>query len=183
MSTVKTSSVLNEKLKKIQMLLLDVDGVLTDGGIILGSNGQELKVFNVQDGMGITLAKSGGMKIGMITGRRSEVVALRAQELHVDALYQGVCDKLDTYTEILDSYGLQDGEICYVGDDLSDVPVMRRVGVAVAVANAREEVKKVANYITNNNGGGGAVREVVELLLKSKGKWKMVLEKLRLSIK
>jgi 3-deoxy-D-manno-octulosonate 8-phosphate phosphatase (KDO 8-P phosphatase) len=183
MSTVKASNVLNDKLKKIKMLLLDVDGVLTDGGIILGSNGQELKVFDVQDGLGITLARSGGMKIGMITGRRSEVVALRAQELHVDALYQGVGDKLDTYTEILDSYGLQDGEVCYVGDDLSDVPVMRRVGVAVAVANAREEVKKVANYITNNNGGRGAVREVVELLLKSKGNWKMVLEKLRLSIK
>jgi len=174
----KAETALRRKLKKVRMLLLDVDGVLTDGGIFLGGDGQELKRFHVQDGLGIRMIRLGGIKVGIITGRRSEAVTVRAQELHVDALYQGVADKLDAFNRILESYDIQDEEICYVGDDLSDLPVMKRSGVAVAVKNARTEVKRVSDYITRNSGGEGAVREVVEIILKAQGKWKAVLEKI-----
>ena len=174
--TVSKMDVLKRKLKKIRMLVVDVDGVLTDGGIVLGSNGQEFKVFDVQDGMGITLARMGGVKIGIITGRESEAVAVRAQELHCDALYQGSSNKLEAYREVLGHYDYRDEDVCYVGDDVLDISVMGRVGVAVAVANARPEVKKVADYVTKKRGGKGAVREIVELILKSQGKWKTVLQ-------
>ena len=138
---------LNRKLLKIRMCIMDIDGVLTNGGIILGSNAQEFKIFDVQDGMGITLARKGGLKVGIITGRKSEAVSLRASELHYDALYQGYPDKLEAYKDILGSYVLENDAICYIGDDLLDIPLMQRAGLAVAVANAREEVKKAADYI------------------------------------
>ena len=172
----KSKTTLKQKLKKIRMLIMDIDGVLTDGGIVLGNGGQEFKIFNVQDGMGITLLRQAGLKVGIITGRRSEAVEVRAQELHVDVLFQDAFPKLVAYGEILDRYDFQDKEVSYMGDDLLDIPVMNRVGVAVAVANAREEVKKIADIVTLASGGKGAVREVVEIILKSQGKWKAVLE-------
>ena len=176
----ETSETRNERIRTIQkvhMLVMDVDGVLTEGGIVLGEGDQEFKVFNVQDGMGITLARMGGLKVGIITGRRSQSVERRARELHFDVLYQGVANKLDAYNAMLKENHFLDENICYVGDDLLDIPVMERSGFAVAVANAREEVKKCADYVTEAAGGKGAVREVVEFLLKSQKKWDSVLGK------
>jgi 3-deoxy-D-manno-octulosonate 8-phosphate phosphatase (KDO 8-P phosphatase) len=170
-------------LKKVRMILMDVDGVLTGGEIILGNDGQELKVFDVQDGMGLTLARYGGIKLGIITGRSSQAVARRAEELHLDALYQGVTDKMDAYTDILQTYDLRDGEVCYIGDDLLDITVMEEVGVAVAVANARQEVKDIADYVTVAHGGRGAVREVVEMILMAQKKWETVLNNIGLTTK
>ena len=167
--------------KKIRMVVMDVDGVLTDGGIILGNNGQEFKVFNVQDGMGITLARYGGLKVGIITGRRSESVTRRAEELHFDALYDGVANKMDAYTEILKTYDMKDEHICYIGDDLLDICVLEEAGLSVAVADAREEVKEVADYVTKACGGKGAVREIVELILFTQKRWEIVLNRINLT--
>lgn len=165
------------------MLLMDVDGVLTNGSIILGSSGQEFKIFNVQDGMGITLARMGGLKVGVITGRKSESVTLRAEELHFDVLFQGVQNKMDAYESIIQRYDIQDRDICYIGDDLQDIPVMERAGAGIAVANAREEVKEIADYITRARGGAGAVREAVEEILITQGKWEKVLNQIGLTTK
>jgi 3-deoxy-D-manno-octulosonate 8-phosphate phosphatase (KDO 8-P phosphatase) len=176
-----TRSTLEKKLKKIRMLIMDVDGVMTTGGIILGSNREEFKVFDVQDGMGITLARYGELKIGIITGRKSEAVTRRAQELHVDALYQGVKDKITAFTDILKTYDLKENQICYIGDDLLDISVMEEVGVSIAVANACEEVKTIADHVTQKSGGRGAVREVVELILMAQNKWEKVLNKIGLT--
>jgi 3-deoxy-D-manno-octulosonate 8-phosphate phosphatase (KDO 8-P phosphatase) len=166
---------LKRKLKKIRMLLMDVDGVLTDGGIVLGSEGREFKIFDAQDGMGIVMLRQGAVKVGFITGRESEAVASRAKDLHIDVLYQGVVSKRNALKEILDRYDLRMADVCYVGDDIQDIAVMEDVGVAVAVANARNEVKRIADYVTNNCGGRGAIREVVELILKSQGKWRNII--------
>ena len=159
------------------MLLMDVDGVLTDGGIILGNDNQEFKIYDVQDGMGITLARLGGLKVGFLTGRTSEVVVRRAEELHVDICYQGAKSKLDALRDILDRYDLSSKTVCYIGDDVQDMAVLKHVGVAVAVADARPEVRKVADYTTKHPGGKGAIRETVELILKTQNKWNRVLER------
>lgn len=178
----KSLSTLKRKLKKIRMLLMDVDGVLTDGGIVLGSEGREFKVFDAQDGMGIAMLRQGALKVGFITGRESEVVADRAKELHVDVLYQGVASKRNALEEIFDRYDLQKADVCYVGDDLSDMAVMEEVGVAVAVANARKEVKRIADYVTTTSGGRGAIREVVELILESQGKWQSIIRSFQIGM-
>jgi len=170
-----------KKLKKVRMLLMDVDGVLTDGSIILGSGALELKVFNVQDGMGITLARYGGIKVGVITGRSSEAVTRRAEELHFDILYQNAKDKIDAYEEIVARYDVADRQVCFIGDDIQDITVMERVGVGVAVANARQEVRDIADYTTKAYGGKGAVREVVEELLIAQSKWEKVLNQMGLT--
>ena len=169
---------LKNRIRKIRMLLFDVDGVLTEGGIILGTEGQELKIFNVQDGMGITLARMGGLKVGIITGRKSEAVATRAKELHFDVLYQGEEDKLTAYKRIMESYDLDDKEICYMGDDLLDLRILKKAGVAASPANARDEVQKVSEIVTMASGGRGAVRELVELVLRIQGKWDKLLKQL-----
>lgn len=164
------------KAQAVRMLLMDVDGVLTDGGIIHGSGGQEFKRFDVQDGMGITLARAGGIRVGIITGRRSEAVVRRSGELHMDVLVQDAHDKQQAFGDVRARYELEDRAVCYVGDDVLDIPLLRRVGFAVAVANAREEVKETADYVTAASGGRGAIREVVELILKSQGRWEGALE-------
>jgi len=170
-----------KKLKKVRMLLMDVDGVLTDGSIILGTGDMELKCFNVQDGMGITLARYGGIKVGIITGRSSEAVTRRAEELHFDVLFQNARDKMDAYEEILSRYDLPDRQVCFIGDDIQDIAVMEKAGVSVAVANARQEVRDIADYTTKYSGGKGAVREVVEELLIAQGKWEKVLNQMGLT--
>jgi 3-deoxy-D-manno-octulosonate 8-phosphate phosphatase (KDO 8-P phosphatase) len=170
-------SVLLSKLKKIKILLMDVDGVLTDGGIILGNNGQEFKIYDVQDGLGITLARLGGLKVGFLTGRTSEVVDRRAKELHVDICYQGASDKLEGLLDILERYDLPAQVVCYIGDDVLDMGVLRHVGVAVVVTNGRPEVKRIADYVTKSSGGKGAIRETVEMILKAQKKWKFVLDR------
>jgi len=160
------------KARKIRMLLLDVDGVMTDGGILLGSHSIELKKFDAHDGMGIALAKAAGMLIGILTGRDSEAVRRRAKELEIDEIQQGAMDKEKGYEAILKKYSLKDEEIAYIGDDLLDIPILRRAGLSVCVANGVEEAKKVSHYVTQKRGGEGAIREAVEKILAGKGKKK-----------
>jgi 3-deoxy-D-manno-octulosonate 8-phosphate phosphatase (KDO 8-P phosphatase) len=169
---------MKSKLIKIKMLLMDVDGVLTEGDIIYSSSGEDLKKFNIQDGMGITLARRAGLKTGIITGRSSEAVTKRAEELKYDVISQGNFNKLKPYEEIRAQFGLEDEEIVYIGDDLPDLPVLQRVGFSVAVANARDEVKAVCDYITIAEGGKGAVREVIDKILKRQGKLFDLMEEL-----
>ncbi len=163
------------RIRKIKMLLLDVDGVMTDGGIFLGPEGIELKRFHVQDGMGVALAKAAGLLVGIITARDSEAVRRRAKELGIDEVQQGVFRKEEGYEAILKKYGLRDEEMAYMGDDLLDIPILKRVGLSICVANGAEEVRRVSKYITKRKGGEGAVREVVEMILKEMGKKKQVI--------
>jgi 3-deoxy-D-manno-octulosonate 8-phosphate phosphatase (KDO 8-P phosphatase) len=162
--------VLRSKAKKIKLLLLDVDGVLTDGRIILDNQGNELKAFHVRDGHGIKLAQRAGIIIGIITGRKAEVVNVRARELGIVEVHQGALDKILVYESVLTKYGLRDGQVAFVGDDIVDVGILKRVGLAVSVADCDPAVKPYADMITQAEGGRGAVREVVNLLLASQGK-------------
>lgn len=155
------------KARKIKLLLLDVDGVLTDGGIYIDNRGVETKRFDVRDGQGITLLQRAGIEVGFITGRFSEVVRFRAKELGVRIVYQKVQKKLEVYQRIKQKSRLKDESIAYVGDDIADIAVLRQTGLAVAVRDARAEVKRHADYVTEADGGRGAVREVSELLLKA----------------
>ena len=168
---------LEKKSKKIKLLLLDVDGVLTDGSLILGESLQELKIFNVKDGLGIKLAQAGGIEIGIITGRTSEAVKKRVDELDIKILNQGQPDKLKVYEQIKNDLGLKDDQIAYVGDDLNDLKLLQKVGLSIAVKDSCDEVKAEADYITKTPGGIGAVREVIELILKSQGKWQGLIQK------
>lgn len=164
-----------KRAKEIRLLLLDVDGVLTDGRIIYDGEGREFKTFDVKDGQGIKLLQQGGLKVGILTGRRSSAVSLRAKELGIEILHQKVLDKTKTLDGILGKNEIRAEQICFMGDDLADLPVLHRVGFAVAVADAVEDVKKNAHYITRHHGGRGAVREICEVILKSQGKWKEII--------
>ncbi len=168
---------MEERAKKIKLLIMDVDGVLTDGRIVLDENGNELKFFNVRDGHGIVLLHRIGVETAIITGRQSKIVERRAKELSIPYVYQKVFDKLEVYEELKNRLSLKDEEIAYIGDDVVDIPIMRRVGFSVSVADAHEEVKRVAHYITSKPGGKGAVREVAELIIKAKGLWDKVMER------
>jgi 3-deoxy-D-manno-octulosonate 8-phosphate phosphatase (KDO 8-P phosphatase) len=161
---------LDARMRRVKMLLLDVDGVMTDGGIILGPGEIEMKRFNTLDGMGITLARAAGLKVGILTGRSSEAVSKRAKELKIDEVQEGSNYKEKGYQEILKKYGLRDEEMAYVGDDVFDIPILKRAGFAVCVASGAEDAKKVSHYVTRRKGGDGAVREVVEMLLEKTGK-------------
>lgn len=162
---------MRDKAAKVKLLLLDVDGVLTDGQIIYGSGSHELKAFDVKDGHGLKLLQRAGIEIGIITGRESEVVARRASELGVTYLYQGAKDKLVPYGEILQQSGLSDEEIAYVGDDLIDLPILCRVGFSATVSDAVDEVRERVDYVASRAGGRGAVREVCDFLLRAQGLW------------
>ena len=162
---------MRERCRKIRLLLLDVDGVLTDGRIVYDDHGVETKAFDVKDGHGLKLLQRAGVRIGIITGRQSRLVEVRAAELGIDILYQGVKDKLEPYRQILTEYGLRDEEVAYVGDDVVDLPVLRRVGFSAAVADAVDDVKPYVAYVCSRAGGRGAVREVCDLLLKESGAW------------
>jgi 3-deoxy-D-manno-octulosonate 8-phosphate phosphatase (KDO 8-P phosphatase) len=169
---VKTKSAsLRRKAANIRLLLLDVDGVLTDGRIIIDDRGVETKHFHVRDGQGISLLKCSGIEVGFITGRSSRVVRHRANDLRVALLFQGVQDKLRVYERIKKKRRLTDAQIAYVGDDIVDLPVLRRVGLAVMVGDGSAELKPFADYVTVARGGMGAVREVAELILKVQNKW------------
>ena len=180
----KTSSA-KARAKKIKLLLFDVDGVLTDGQIFIfpvpsGGTHQivvEAKGFSAHDGAGISLARLGGLKTGLITRRNSETVALRARDLKLEYVYQGITDKLTAFQEILGKEKLTANEAAFVGDDVIDLPPMENCGFSVAVANARREVKDKAHYITPHAGGDGALRDVIEFILKAQGKWKQAVEK------
>jgi len=149
----------------VRLLILDVDGVLTGGEIILGSEGMELKHFNTKDGLGIAMARRAGLGVAIITGRVSQAVVTRAGEMGVEDLFQGNMDKLEVFESLLKKYRLTDEQVAFVGDDLLDLPVLKRAGLKIAVANASGELKALADYVTLARGGRGAIREVVDLLL------------------
>jgi len=161
-------------LNRIKLLLLDVDGVMTDGRIIYLNDGGEAKAFDVKDGHGLKLIQRAGIKVGIITGRQSDIVARRAAELGIELVYQGAKDKLQPFMEILEKLGLKASEVAYVGDDLVDLPVMRLVGFSVTVADASDDIKPYVDLVTSRPGGRGAVREVCDLLLKQSSLWTSV---------
>ncbi|MBF0473437.1 MAG: HAD-IIIA family hydrolase, partial [Nitrospirae bacterium] len=154
----------------------DVDGVMTDGRIILDNEGNEFKAFNVRDGHGVKMLVREGVKVAIVTGRESKVVERRALELGISDVFQRCLRKLKTYEELKDKYLLTDNEIAFIGDDIVDLPLLIRVGLSVAVSDSVEEVKERVMLITKNPGGSGAVREVCELLLKAKGVWNRIIE-------
>ena len=168
---------LPRRCQPIEAIVLDVDGVLTDGAIIYTDRGEEIKAFHVRDGSGLKFWQQAGKKAAIITGRRSEIVVRRALELGLKPVVQGVDDKLAALEKILKDWKLTPDAICYIGDDLPDVPVMRHVGLAVAVADASEETRAAAHYVTKLDGGSGAVREVIELILKSQRRWQDLIQK------
>lgn len=165
---------MEEKLKKIKLLILDVDGVLTDGRIIFDSNGIESKFFNVKDGHGIKMLQRCGIEVGIISGRESVVVTNRAIELGIGQVYQKSLDKMVPYRQMLEATGLTDEEVAFMGDDVIDIPILRRVGFAAAPADAVAEVLPFAHFVSRNRGGWGAVREVCDMLLKAQGTWDSV---------
>lgn len=167
---------LKDKLKKIKFLLLDVDGVLTDGRIIYDSRGFDSKFYDVHDGLGVSLLGRMGIKTILITAKGSKSIKPRAQDMRVEAVYENIIPKTKVYEKVVQKFCLKDEEICFVGDDLVDLSVLKRAGVAIATNNAVPEIKQVACYVTRRNGGRGAVREVAELILKSKGLWTKALE-------
>jgi 3-deoxy-D-manno-octulosonate 8-phosphate phosphatase (KDO 8-P phosphatase) len=156
--------------KAIEMVVFDVDGVLTDGSLFLGDDGQEYKAFNSRDGHGMVMLRQGGIAIAVITGRQSEVVRIRMESLGVEHLYQGQRDKRPAYDQLRQICGLDHAQVAYVGDDVVDLPVMRQVGLAIAVADAHPLVKKYCHWQTQLPGGQGAAREVCEGLLAAQGK-------------
>jgi 3-deoxy-D-manno-octulosonate 8-phosphate phosphatase (KDO 8-P phosphatase) len=163
-----------ERVRRIRMLVMDVDGVLTDGRIFIGASGEVFKAFNSQDGLGLAAAGKAGLKTAIITGRQSEIVAKRAAELSISIVRQGCSDKAAALEEIAQECKIPLAEIAYIGDDLNDLPAVHRAGLACAVANAALEVKDVAHYVTVKAGGHGAVREVIELILKAQNKWENI---------
>lgn len=166
-----------ERIKRIKILILDIDGVMTDGHIIYSIYGDELKFFDVQDGFGITLLRRAGIKSVIITAKKSRIVKLRARDLKVAKAYQGYMDKIKAYEHAIRKFRVKPDEVCFIGDDLIDIPVLKRVGFAVAVPNAVDEVKNEAHFITARAGGHGGVRELCDLILKSQGKWDLATEK------
>ncbi|GAB4266617.1 MAG: HAD hydrolase family protein [Deferrisomatales bacterium] len=168
---------LEQRMARVSLLLLDVDGVLTDGRIVLDDRGVETKSFDVTDGHGLKLLQRAGVEVGLVTGRRSRVVEHRARELGIAEVHQGVKDKLAVVRHILARRALGPEQICYVGDDVVDLPVMLQVGCAVTVAGAPDYVQARAHWVTPNPGGRGAVRQVCEALLRARGAWEAVTRK------
>ena len=176
---------LGTRLKRIKLLIMDVDGVLTDGRIIVDDKGAEIKRFDVQDGFGIVLFSAhrrapfygrAGFKTAIISARNSRAVDARAKDLKIDFVFQDANPKSLAYMQIIKELGISDKEVCFIGDDLTDLRILKKVGFAVAVSNAVKEVKGAAHYVTKKAGGGGAVREVIELILKAQGKWKEIIQ-------
>jgi 3-deoxy-D-manno-octulosonate 8-phosphate phosphatase (KDO 8-P phosphatase) len=168
---------LTDQCRSVELILSDVDGVLTDGGIWYDNQGVELKGFHIRDGLGIRLWQRAGFKFGLLTARTSHIVKLRASELAIDIVRQGFEDKLPAALEIIQGSHLTPEQVCYIGDDLTDLPVIRHVGLGVAVADAAEEVRAAAALVTTLPGGRGAVRELVETILKAKGRWDDVIHR------
>ncbi|HXA81643.1 MAG TPA: HAD hydrolase family protein [Methylomirabilota bacterium] len=181
--TPKISPALKKRAAQIKLLLMDVDGTMTDGGVILLSqpdgSALEIKHFDAHDGQGLTLAHTAGIRTGCITGRESPALLRRAHEMKMDFIYMRIPLKMPAYEEILAKAGLKDAEVAYVGDDLPDIPILKRVGLAVAVGDAVVDVKHIAHYTTKAHAGRGAIREAIELILKSKGLWDELIDKAR----
>jgi 3-deoxy-D-manno-octulosonate 8-phosphate phosphatase (KDO 8-P phosphatase) len=182
-NSFRISRTLKERAAKIQVLLMDVDGTMTDGSVTLLSQTEEIaleiKTFDAHDGQGLTLAHTAGLRTGCITGRQSSALLRRAHEMNMEFIYMKQPLKESVFEEILRKAALPESSVAYVGDDLPDLPVMRRAGLAVAVGNAVPEVKKAAHYVTKARGGHGAIRETVELILKAKGIWEEMIDQAR----
>jgi 3-deoxy-D-manno-octulosonate 8-phosphate phosphatase (KDO 8-P phosphatase) len=178
---MRISPALKKRAAQIQLLLMDVDGTMTDGSVTLLSQTDgtalEIKTFDAHDGQGLTLARTAGLRTGCITGRESAALLRRANEMKMEFIYMKQPVKMPAYEEILRKAGVSDSAVAYIGDDLPDIPIMRRAGLAVAVGNAVPEVKHAAHYTTKALAGHGAVREAVELVLKSKGIWEAMIDK------
>ena len=167
-----------ERASRVRVLLLDVDGVLTDGRLHMRSDGSEGRSFHVRDGLGVRMAQRGGLTCGIISGRDSRVVAARAAELDITEIHQGILDKVGCFEKIRTRLELAGEQFCFVGDDLLDLPLMRRIGFAAEPGNAAPEVREAAHYVTLADGGRGAVREVIDLVLRATGKWNQITEAL-----
>ena len=167
---------LEQRCRSIELMLSDVDGVLTDGKIVLDNQGIESKRFYVRDGLAVKLWQKAGYRFGVLTQRSSQSLKVRATELGIDIIRQGIPDKLTALKQIATELGLSRNQVCYLGDDLPDLPVVRAVGLGVAVADACEELRGVAHYVTRSSGGAGALRETVELVLKAQGRWNDVIQ-------
>ena len=180
---LKISVAVKKRAAQVKVLLMDVDGTMTDGGVTLLSqpdgSALEIKTFDAHDGQGLTLAQTAGLRTGCITGRESAALLRRAHEMRMEFIYMKQPLKMPAYEEILAKAGVPDSAVAYVGDDLPDIPLMRRVGLAVAVGDAVPEVKAAAHYVTKATAGHGAIREAVEVVLKSKGIWKEMIDKAR----
>jgi 3-deoxy-D-manno-octulosonate 8-phosphate phosphatase (KDO 8-P phosphatase) len=170
---------LRERCARIEMLVLDVDGVLTDGGIVYGDDGVEIKHFHVRDGSGLKLWQREGKRAAVISGRQSRAIEVRAAELGVTPVIQGAADKLAAYRDLLAGAALRPEQVCCVGDDVPDLPLLRNCGLAVAVGDACPEARADAHYVTRAPGGRGAVREAIELILRAQGRWDGVIERYR----
>ena len=179
----KISPALKKRAAQIQVLLMDVDGTMTDGSVTLLSQPDatalEIKTFDAHDGQGLTLAQTAGLRTGCITGRESAALLRRAHEMKMEFIYMKQPVKMPAYEEILKKAGVSDAAVAFIGDDLPDLPLLQRAGLAIAVGNAVPEVKAAAHYTTNALAGHGAVREAVELILKSKGIWQAMIDKAR----
>jgi 3-deoxy-D-manno-octulosonate 8-phosphate phosphatase (KDO 8-P phosphatase) len=180
---LKISPALKKRAARIKVLLMDVDGTMTDGSVILLSqpdgSALEIKKFDAHDGQGLTLAQTAGLRTGCITGRESSALLRRAREMKMEFIYMKQPVKMPAYEEILEKAGVSDSVVAFIGDDLPDIPLLRRAGLAIAVGDAVPEVKDVAHYTTKTLAGHGAIREAVELILKSKGIWKEMIDKAR----
>lgn len=162
--------------RNIKLIIFDVDGTLTDGRIYMGPSGEAMKAFSVRDGMGIALWHRAGLKSAIITGRSSDIVTRRANELKISAVYQGCIDKRVAYEALKEKYALQDEEIAYVGDDLNDLPLIMTAGLGCGVGDAMPEVRQYVKLLAEKPGGGGAVREIIEFILKQQDKWPSLVE-------
>lgn len=171
---------LKEKLSKIKLFICDIDGVLTDGAFIKSTSGEELRSFNALDGVGFVMLRllQLDIKTAWITGRESATTTLRAEELQIDDIYNGVIRKIDAYNDLKSKYSVSDDEVCFVGDDIIDIPLLEKVGFAVTVPNAPKYIGNYAHYTTSLAGGKGAVREVIDMLIESRGNYTAHLDKL-----
>jgi 3-deoxy-D-manno-octulosonate 8-phosphate phosphatase (KDO 8-P phosphatase) len=172
----KNQKIIIEKASKISLLMLDVDGVLTDGSILYNEKGKELKRFFVQDGQGIRWLQRSGIEVGFLSGRFAPAVAIRAKELGITLLFQGVQNKMEVFEKVLKKKNLLPDQVSFVGDDFIDLPLLKIVGLSISVINGHPLVQKEVDYVTKAPGGGGAVREVSELIIKAQDKWKLILE-------
>ncbi len=168
-----------ERARRVKMLIMDVDGTLTDGSVFVLPDGEEVKSYNVKDGLGILLAHLAGLKTGIITGKTSKALEKRAEKLRVGEVHQGILDKRPALEEILRRHQLQPDDIAYIGDDLGDLEVMKMVGLAAAVADAHPEVKRHAHFVCRQKGGRGAVREFIEFILAAQDKWTTLEKKVK----
>jgi 3-deoxy-D-manno-octulosonate 8-phosphate phosphatase (KDO 8-P phosphatase) len=167
-----------DKAKDVKLVILDVDGVMTDGRIVIDDNGLEQRNFDIKDGLGVVALQMTGVEVAIITSKKSGSVRHRAEELKIKRFHEGIRKKTEPYEQMLAEMGIGDAQVAYVGDDLVDLSMMKRVGLPIAVADAVDEVREAALYVTRAPGGRGAVREAAEMILKAQGKWDAILAKI-----